>query len=146
MTEHADNSRVLVRLRLFVAAAGLLACLTAAPAFAAKEKPLLATYNEGLEPHAELQAHSKWLTRPSQLRVVMDGAVPSEVKGWFTVECRVGKSRSQKRRYTLSGFPAERKVRVRGKWDRCRIDKAEARYVDSFIEGWVQIRAWGTSR
>jgi hypothetical protein len=126
----------------------ILAAVTAAlcgPATAGA-KLLVATYNEGLEPHAVLQGHSRSIAHPGEIRMEISGAVQSEAAGDFTIKCyRGGKARFT-RTYTVAGMtPASRTVEIHKRWDSCRVDRASARYTDQFVEGWIQVRAWGKS-
>lgn len=118
----------------------------AAPA-AATAKLLASTYNEGLEPHAQLEAQSRPIGDPKRLKFEITGSVQAAVKGRFTVKCfRYGSPRFS-HHYTVSGVsPAERVVGVRARWDDCRVTRASARFADPMISGWIEIRAWGTPR
>jgi hypothetical protein len=110
-------------------------------------KLLVSTYNEGLEPHAVLQGHTRPIAHPKSLRLEISGAIQSEATGRFTVKCSGSGSAKFSQSYTVSGMtPAERTVPIKPRWDECRVAKADARYTDPFVEGWIQIRAWGTPR
>jgi hypothetical protein len=123
-----------------------MAVCLAIPA-SAGAKLLVSTYNEGIEPHAVLQGHTRSIAHPKQLRLEVSGALQGEAKARFTIKCSGNGSARFSRSYTVAGMtPAERIVPIKAKWSECRVAKADARYVDPFIEGWIQIRAWGTSR
>lgn len=129
----------------------LVALLAVAGALAAPApagaKLLIASYNEGLEPHAVLQEHSRDIDHPRQLRLEISGLIQAEVEGRIAIKCYRHGVAKFSRAYTASGMsPAERVVNIRARWDRCRVASASARFVDPFVEGWIAIRVWGTPR
>jgi hypothetical protein len=122
-----------------LAALAAVAGALAAPAPAAA-KILVSTYNEGLEPHAVLQGHSAAVSSPKKIRVEFSSSFQAQLTGRFKIKCDRNFSHS----YSLSGVsPAVRVVRLGGRGGQCRVASASARYADSLLQGWIQIRAWG---
>jgi hypothetical protein len=119
----------------------------AAPA-SAGAKLLMATYNEGLEPHVVLQGRTVPISNPSQLRLEISAPVQTHasVHGRFTVRCTGGGHHST-RGFDVAGVaPATRVVELERQWSSCSVIRATARYDSPFVEGWIQIRAFGTHR
>jgi hypothetical protein len=123
----------------------LAALVTVAAALAtpatAGAKLLIETYNEGLEPHT-VSGPSAAINNPKRITVEFSSSHEAELIGGFTIKC----DRKHSRSYSLSGLsPAVRTVRIGGHRGKCRVQNASARFADSLDEGWIQIRASGTS-
>jgi hypothetical protein len=132
--------------------AGIPALLAVAAALlapaSAGAKLLMATYNEGLEPHVVLQGASTPISNPRQLRLEISAPTQTQaaVHGHFTVRC-TGAGKSSTHSYVVTGeAPATRTVPIGSRWSSCQVTRASARYDSQFVEGWIKIQAWGTRR
>ncbi len=134
------KSRTPIRLSALIAVAAALV----APA-GAGAKLLDDYYNEGIEPHADLGEPSRSISKPRQLSVEFSGNARMEViNGVFTVKCYVGRRARFSRSLTVSGTsPTIEVVRIKRRFDSCRVTSAEARYANPFVSGWLRIRVFG---
>lgn len=124
--------------RRFAALVAMAAAL-AVPATAGA-KIIIETYNEGLEPHVNLDDPSPAIDDPKKITVTFTASHPAELVGSFTIKCQHRGSRS----YENSGpSPAVRTVRIGGKPGKCRLMRATAGFADPLDEGWIQLRATG---
>jgi hypothetical protein len=124
--------------RRFAALVTMAAAL-AVPATAGA-KVIIETYNEGLEPHVNLEGPSPAINNPKQITVAFIASHPAGIDGSFTIKCEHRRARS----YSDSGpSPAVRTVRIGGKPGKCRITRATAGLSDPLDEGWLQLRATG---
>ena len=117
-----------------------MAAALAVPATAGA-KVLIETYNEGLEPHVVLEGTSEPIDNPKRITVSFTANHKAELVGSFAIKC----TRTRRHSYSVSGLsPAARTVRIRSHAGKCRVVAAEARLVDPFDEGWIQLRATGS--
>lgn len=124
-----------------LAALVTVAAALAAPATAGA-KLLVETYNEGLQPSVVLDGPSAAISNPKQITVEFTSNHPAQLVGGFQIKC----ARKFSRSYSLSGVsPAVRTVRIGGQRGKCRVVGASARFADPLDEGWIQLRASGTS-
>lgn len=136
-----QGSKTSWRIAAILAVAALASAL--APA-AAPAKLLLSTYNEGLEPRLQERQSSAAAKKPKRLRFELSGNVDLAVEGTFTVRCYRGKAPKFSKAYPVSGIsPVTSVVRIKGGFSSCRVTRVLANFVDPFITGWVQARAWG---